>query len=41
MKTLNGKKKIEVAISSICGFLLVGGEILAKEWRLAACCQQA
>lgn len=38
MKILNGKKKIVVVISPICGYLQIGGEIYAIEWRLAASC---
>ena len=39
MKVLNGKKKIEAVISPTCGYLPIGGEIYAIEWRLAASCK--
>ncbi len=40
MKILNGKKKIEAVVSPSCGYLPIGGEIYAIEWRLAASYEQ-
>ena len=36
MKLLNDKEKIEAVMLPTCGYLPLGGEIYAMEWRLAA-----
>ncbi len=38
MKVLNRKKEIEEVISPTGGYLPIGGEIYAIEWRLAGSC---